>query len=72
MDGSAAPVLLQDYAWGMWEADRTPDGEWVAFRTDEEGGRSRIRDRRLLDTTVVLLVMGKTLLSHVALSPDVR
>ncbi len=72
VDGSAAPVLLEDYAWGMWEAERTPDGEWLAFRTDEEGGRSRILARRLSDTTVVPLVVGKTLLSHVALSPDGR
>jgi serine/threonine-protein kinase len=72
VDASAAPVLLEDYAWGMWEAERSPDGQWLVFRTDEEGNRSRIRARRLADTTVVLLVVGKTLLSQVALSPDGR
>jgi serine/threonine-protein kinase len=73
VDGSAPPTLLEDYQWGVWEVERSPDGEWLVFRADEEGNLSRIRARRLTgDTTMQLLVAGKTLLSQLALSPDGR
>ncbi|HSB55321.1 MAG TPA: hypothetical protein VLD58_13245, partial [Gemmatimonadales bacterium] len=71
VDGSAAPALLEDWAYGLWEAERSSDGQWLVFRADEAGNIGRIRGRRLSgDTTVVPLVVGKALVNNVALSPD--
>jgi serine/threonine-protein kinase len=73
VDGSAPASLLLDYSYGMWEAERSADGQWLVFRADEAGNIGRIRARRLTgDTTVVPIVIGSSvsLANNVALSPD--
>jgi serine/threonine-protein kinase len=73
VDGSAPATLLLHHSFGLWEAELSHDGQWLVVRSDEEGSMSRIRARRLTgDTALVPLVVGKSLTSQVALSPDGR
>ena len=71
VDGSAAPRLLLDYKFGVWEAQISADRQWLVFRSDEEANIGRIRARRMTgDTTLVPLVVGSFLANNVGLSPD--
>ena len=73
LDGSAPAELLVRHTFGVWEGELSPDGQWVAFRSDEEGGDANIRARRLDgDTAVVPLLTDNSLTTQVALSPDGR
>jgi eukaryotic-like serine/threonine-protein kinase len=58
---------------GVWEAELSRDTTWIVFRTDDDGGSSNIRARRLHgDTTVVDLAVGAAPELQIALSPDSR
>ncbi|HLT09437.1 MAG TPA: protein kinase [Micromonosporaceae bacterium] len=71
VDGSAPARLLLDYHFGLWEAELTPDNQWLVVRSDEESNLGRIRARRLTgDTTLVPQVVDQYLNNNVALSPD--
>jgi serine/threonine protein kinase/Tol biopolymer transport system component len=70
-DGSARPELLQQEHWGVWEAEVSPDGQWLVLRMDEEGGNSNLRYRRLTgDTTLRPLLVDPSFDLSIALSPD--
>jgi tRNA A-37 threonylcarbamoyl transferase component Bud32 len=71
VDASAPPRLLLHHRFGLWEVEPSRDGAWLVTRSDEEGGISHIRARRLRgDTTLVPLVVEKDPSNTVALSPD--
>jgi Tol biopolymer transport system component len=73
VDGSAPPELLLDHAWGLWEGEFTRDGRWLVVRSDEEGGRSVIRTRRMdSDTALVPLQGNDNPNTQIAPSPDGR
>jgi eukaryotic-like serine/threonine-protein kinase len=73
VDGSAPPELLLDHAWGLWEGEFTRDGRWLVVRSDEAGGRSVIRVRRMdSDTALVPLQGNDNPNTQIALSPDGR
>ncbi len=73
VDGSAPARLLLDYHFGLWEAELTPDNQWLVVRSDEESNIGRIRARRLTgDTTLVPQVVDQYLNNNVSLSPDGR
>jgi serine/threonine-protein kinase len=70
-DGSARPVLLQKYQFGIWEAEVSRDGQWLVMRLDEEGSNSNFRFRRLSgDTTVKPLLVDPAFTLSIDLSPD--
>jgi len=72
-DGSAGPVLLQKFEWGIWEAEVSRDGQWLVLRTDEEGANSNFRLRRLTgDTAVKPLLIEPPFTLSISLSPDSR
>ena len=72
-DGSASPVLLQKYKFGIWEAEVSRDGQWLVMRLDEEAANSNLRYRRLTgDTTVRPLLVDLDLSLSIAMSPDGR
>jgi eukaryotic-like serine/threonine-protein kinase len=74
-DGSAKAALLQRHTFGLWEAEVSRDGSWLVMRSDETGGDSRIRARRMSgDTTLVPIIDDPTASSvyGLALSPDGR
>jgi serine/threonine-protein kinase len=74
-DGNARATLLQRHQFGLWEADVSGDGKWMAMRSDETGGYNHIRARRLTgDTTMVSIVddARPQQASSLALSPDGR
>jgi len=69
-DGSGPAELLHRHTYGLWEVDFTPDGEWMVFRSDEDG-QANVRGLRRDDTTLVpLVVTGLT--TQIDLSPDGR
>jgi len=74
VDSDAPPELLLRRPTGIWEAELSGDSAWLVFRTDDEGGESNIRARRLRgDTTVVdVAASAATYENQVALSPDGR
>ncbi len=73
VDGSAPAQLLLDYHFGLWEAELSPDNQWLVVRSDEESNIGRIRARRLTgDTTLVPQVVDQYLNNNVSLSPDGR
>ncbi len=72
-DGSARPVMLQKYEWGIWEAEVSRDGQWLVMRVDEEGSDGNFYFRRLTgDTTVRPLLVNPDQSLSIALSPDSR
>ena len=72
-DGSAAPVLLQKFEWGIWEAEVSGDGQWLVLRSDEEGANSNFRVRRLTgDTAVKPLLVEPPFTLSISLSPNDR
>ncbi len=67
VDGSAVPTLLMDAKYGLWEAQLSPDGQWLAVRSDD----GHMRARRLTgDTSLVPLVVDQYAASHLSISPD--
>ncbi|MGH7583058.1 MAG: protein kinase domain-containing protein [Gemmatimonadales bacterium] len=73
VDGSAPPALLMHYTYGLWEAELSHDGNWLAVRSDEAGGNSNIHARRLHgDTNLFPTVVGKGVSVEATLSPDGR
>ena len=71
VDGSTSATLLLHHTFGVWEGEFSRDGQWLVFRSDEEGGKSHIRARRLSgDTALVPIAVEKNLTLQVALSPD--
>jgi serine/threonine-protein kinase len=73
VDGSAPAELLLRHTFGLWEAEFSRDGQWLVVRSDEAGNDANIRGRRLSgDTTLVPLVVDKSVSTQVALSPDGR
>ena len=71
VDGSAPPALLLHRPFGIWEGEFSRDGEWLVFRSDEEGANANIFARRLLgDTALVPIAVDKSLTMQVDLSPD--
>ncbi len=72
-DGSARPVLLQKYEWGIWEAEVSRDAQWLVLRVDEAGANSNFRFRPMTgDTTVKPLLVDPNFTLSIALSPDGR
>jgi eukaryotic-like serine/threonine-protein kinase len=72
-DGSARPVMLQKYQFGIWEAEVSGNGEWLVMRLDEEGANSNFRFRRMTgDTTVQPLLVDPAFNLSISLSPDGR
>ena len=70
VDGSAQPELLHRHIFGLWEAELSRDGQWLVLRSDEAGGETNIRARRLSgDTTLLPVVIGGVNV-QAALSPD--
>jgi tRNA A-37 threonylcarbamoyl transferase component Bud32 len=70
-DGSARPVMLQKYQYGIWEAEVSRDGQWLVMRLDEEGSNSNLRFRRMTgDTTVQPLLIDPAFSLSIDLSPD--
>jgi len=68
--GGASPLV--EHSWSVWEVELSQDGEWVVFRSDEEGSNSNVRARRRGDTTSVPLLTGDATETAIALSPDGR
>jgi serine/threonine-protein kinase len=74
-EGGVKASLLQRHTFGVWEAEVSRDGSWLVMRSDEAGGESRIRARRMTgDTTLVPIIDDPTASSvyGLALSPDGR
>jgi eukaryotic-like serine/threonine-protein kinase len=73
-DGVGTGRQLLTHGFGVWEVELSRDGQWVVFRTDEEGGTNRLHARRLEgDTTVLPLPMDRLMgTNQVSLSPDGR
>jgi eukaryotic-like serine/threonine-protein kinase len=74
-EGGVKASLLQRHIFGLWEAEVSRDGSWLVMRSDETGGESRIRARRMTgDTTLVSIIDDPTTSSvyGLALSPDGR
>jgi len=70
-DGSARPELILDHTFGVWEAEPSRDGQWMAFRSDEQDNQSNVRARRLVgDTSTVPLLVGRGATTAISLSPD--
>ncbi len=67
-DGSAPAELLLRHTFGLWEAELTPDGEWLVIRSDEDG-RAIVRGQRRGDTTLVPLVT-QGVSTQIDVSPD--
>jgi len=73
VEAGASPSLLLRHAWGVYEAEVTPDSQWMVFRADEAGGSGNIYARRLRgDTATVPLAVGPAAEMQVALSPNGR
>jgi serine/threonine-protein kinase len=71
VDGSAPARRLQHHSFGLWEAEMSRDGQWLVVRSDENGGDANIRGRRLHgDTTLIPLLVDKSLTIQFSLSPD--
>ncbi len=70
-DGSGPARLLLHHTFGLWEAEISRDGQWLVVRSDEAGGKSNLRGRRLQgDTALMPLVVNKGGATFVSLSPD--
>ncbi len=74
LDDAGTARQLLTHGFGVWEVELSQDGQWVVFRSDEEGGANRLYARRLVgDTTVLPLRMDRLAGSNqVSLSPDGR
>jgi serine/threonine-protein kinase len=72
-DGVGGAGVLVEHPWSVWEVELSQDGEWVVFRSDEEGSNANVRARRRRgDTTSVPLLTSDALETAIALSPDGR
>ncbi len=72
-DLSAEPELVFRGPYGIWEAEISPDGAWMVYRSDREGSVSDIWYRALSgDTTLRPLVVDKSSSATISLSPDGR
>jgi serine/threonine-protein kinase len=72
VDGSAQPVRLMDYRFGLWEAELSRDGKWLVMRSDDEGSVGHIRARRLQGDTTLVPIAVDNQSSQASLSPDGR
>jgi eukaryotic-like serine/threonine-protein kinase len=72
VDGSLPPELLLDHTYGLWEGEFSRDGRWLVIRSDEVGGISQIRGRRMDTDTLVPLQVNDNTKTQIALSPDGR
>jgi eukaryotic-like serine/threonine-protein kinase len=73
VDGSTPAALLLDHTYGVWEGEFSRDGRWLVIRSDEVGGNSQIRGRRMdTDTALVPLQVNDYAKTQIALSPDAR
>jgi serine/threonine-protein kinase len=73
VDSDTPPELMLRRPTGIWEAELSRDSVWLVFRTDDVGGNSNIRARRIRgDTTVVDVAASAAYENQVALSPDGR
>jgi eukaryotic-like serine/threonine-protein kinase len=73
-DGVGTARQLLTHGFPVWEVELSRDGQWVVFRTDEEGGATRLHARRLEgDTAVLPLPMDRLMgTNQISLSPDGR
>ncbi|MFL5519987.1 MAG: protein kinase domain-containing protein [Gemmatimonadales bacterium] len=72
-DGSAPPVKRLDVADGIWEAELSPDGAWIVYRTNDGGVNANIYARRVAgDTTSRPVVASPADERNPTLSPDGR
>jgi eukaryotic-like serine/threonine-protein kinase len=73
-DGVGAARQLFTHGFPVWEVDLSRDGQWVVFRSDEEGGTVRAYARRLEGDTAVLPLPTDRLAGAIqlSLSPDGR
>jgi len=72
VDHSAPPERLVHFTYPAWEAEQSPDGQWIVFRSDEEGQLSVIHARRLAGDTTIQTIIGGGTSFDLALSPDGR
>jgi eukaryotic-like serine/threonine-protein kinase len=72
VDGSTPPALLLDHTYGVWEGEFSRDGRWLVIRSDELGGLTQIRGRRMDTDTLVPLLVNESAKTQLALSPDGR
>jgi len=68
-DGGAAPQLVRDHPFAVYEGEISPDSQWLAFRSDEP--LSRLYVRRLHgDTALASLPAGSPPTTQLSISPD--
>jgi serine/threonine-protein kinase len=73
VEGGGKPELLQGYTYGVWEAELSRDGQWLAIRSDDgTEGNSNVRARRVRDTALIDLMVDPENTLQLALSPDGR
>jgi eukaryotic-like serine/threonine-protein kinase len=72
VDGSTPPALLLDHTYGVWEGEFSRDGRWLVIRSDELGGITQLRGRRMDTDTLVPLLVNESAKTQLALSPDGR
>jgi serine/threonine-protein kinase len=72
-DAADPATPLFRHTFGVWEAEVTPDRQWLVFRADEEKGSSNIYAHPLgADTTTRPFAVGPTFDIQLSLSPDGR
>ena len=70
-DAGAASTLLFRYKNPVYEAELSPDSQWIVFRSDEPDGGSNIHARRLRgDTAAVPLAVGDGSQMQPTISPN--
>ena len=70
-EAGASPTMLLRHKWGVYEAEVTPDSQWMVYRADEPGGSGNVYARRLRgDTTTIAVATGPAAEMQVALSPN--
>jgi eukaryotic-like serine/threonine-protein kinase len=73
-DGVGTARQLITHGYPVWEVELSRDGQWVAFRADEDGGATRPYARRLEGDTAVVPLPTDRLAGglQISLSPDGR
>jgi len=72
-DGSEPPRLVLRRRYGTWEVEPSRDGQWLVYRSDEEGSNSNVHARRTGSDTLESTVFdGDDITTVLALSPDGR
>ena len=71
LDAGATPTQILRQNFGIYEAQVSPDSEWLVFRVDEGGGNSNIYARRMSgDTARRTLAVTPAVEMNFGLSPN--